>query len=532
MGLLHRLGGQDLPLVPEPPSPTPATEPSLWAWARTARAFGAFEDSLAYLRELERRGAGGPILSLALGEVLLRLGQNSAASLPLTLALEGARKQKNRPRVLEALTLLCELSHAETNLVEAKKYWRLAYEKAGGDRGPRTSTWYGLQVLNLVLHESVLDPPWFGPDFEALKDHYRREGWFNVLNFLESLVPYYRFRANAAGWQTAHAEADEVLARVHQSGHLFWESVLFHCHGFLHEYAGHQTEALGWFRRGIRLRQRLGDPVELIKVLNGAGYFCFTRGDFDQAARYYTESLTLLDQVRNFPEICLTLFNMTLIFYFSGDFARALGFLQTILEIMDSLGLEVLPWHRRPKLHALAGVCAHRLGQLSVALDCLDRARREPYDTDAEPYVTFLEILVNADLLGDTRVLALFEGALGGLDPGDHSPFRIHLLSERARYLGPVRGEPDRREAEALARRLGPRARIGRLPVRVTALVSALRASARQEAIGRRLLEKVHEVNFLRNFQSQVTAEQDTQALFRRAFDLVRTQFLPGAGAL
>jgi diguanylate cyclase (GGDEF)-like protein len=531
--LLHRLGPGETPsgAAPAPAAWDRPSDAEIWSYARTARAFGAFEDTLVLLRELERRGVEGTDLSLALGEVLLRLGQPAAASLPLTLALEGARKQKKRPQILGALTLLCELSHVENNLAEARRYWQLAYEKAGGDRGPRTGPWYGLQVLRIFLHESVLDPSWFGKDFEDLKAYYRGLGWLTTLTFLESLVPYYRFRSATVGWEAARKEADAVLARVRAGRHLFWESVLFHCQGFLHEYAGRKAEALDWFRKGIRLRQRLGDPVELIKVYNGAGYFSFTVGEYGQAARYYTESLTLLDRVRNFPEICLTLFNMTLIFYFSGDYARALGFLQTILEMMDSLGLEVLPWHRRPKLHALAGICAQRLGQVSVALDALDQARSGSHDTDAEPYVLFLDILVNGRTLGEARVLGLFDRALAAT-AGGPDPLRIHLLAERARYLGPVRGEADRNEAEALARTLGPGARIGRLPVRVTALISGLRASARQEAASRSLLEKIHEVNFLRNFQSQVTSGQDTEALFRRALDLVRSQFVLGAGAV
>lgn len=545
-GWLHRwVFTEPFPAASEA-DPVPS-DAELLAFARTSRGFLALEDSLRYYQELERRGTDpeDSRFPLEMGEVLLLLGRIDRASLPLTQALERARRRRQKGVLIRALVHLCHLEIGENNWAQARRYWRMAVEKSGPTRD---ETWYTLRLLKVVLHQSVLDDGWFGAEFEELKEHYRSRRWYHCLNYLESLVPYYRYRVQRSGWESAKVEALAVLHRVHLSRNHYWESVLFHCLGFIHEYAGRQAEALAWFRKGIQVRRRLGDPVELIKVYNGAGYFHFSTGDFAQAARYYRESLILLEQVRDFPEICLTLFNMTLIFFFSGSFSRALGFLQTILEIMDALGLEVLPWHRKAKLYALAGVSAFRTGQLSSALEFYDKARSEPYDSDAEASVSLLEVLVNAGTLTEDQILSRFDRSLGQVSAENQLSFRIHLLAERAQYLGPVRGRSSLDEARGLASSRGLSqqqalldslsqgggfpVRGGRLPERVSALISGLRSSARQEASGRLLLAKVKEVSFLRHFQSQVTSEQDPDTLFRRVFELVRGQFLLQAGAV
>lgn len=367
--------------------------------------------------------------------------------------------------------------------------------------------------------------------WEQICDHARRLGWKNTRGFLVALVPLFYQIIASRGFQSALNTALEAVAEAESMGNRYRVSVLFHVLGFLHERHGLPAEALYWFERCIAVRQELGDPVELIKVYNGTGYFSFSIGDFHKALNLYQNALELLKDRHDFTETCLTLFNIALINVFSGQHESALYFLDTILEVMDLLEYASLPWHRRSKILALAAYSAAHLGRRTLADHYIGSIRDDDVDDESRPYVCLARARVYRDSCWLDRGLASTDSSPAYLKI-QYSAERVLIAGNERTELLPVSAETralglvmQADWLESLAR--GERSAGHSLPEAFLSLLSSLKLATRQEATARKLMATIGEITFVRQFQAALTAVDSPEKVLNTARLLWKTQLSP-----
>jgi tetratricopeptide (TPR) repeat protein len=409
-------------------------------------------------------------------------------------------------------------------------------------------------LIECQLHEVFLiDQIGGSPDnlkfFDELINRLKNLGMNNRLSYLRSLVPLYNSLIQKKGWESSFKLATETLKESKLIGNLYRESVILHVMGYLFEYTGKNQEALDFFSRSISLRRQLGDPVELIKVYNGTGYFCFSIGRFDDALDYFLQALNLLKNLWDFTEICLTLFNMAQVQFFCGHYRKSLWLIEIILEVMDTLGYEFLPWHSKPKLHSLAGTAAWLLGAHSKALDYFNLTKEEVIDDGARPYfLLFQGITSRENSLHQDALEYLTQGL--SLCTARHLIFlRLHFYIEKALTLRMMNKTSEAQkliaEAITLAQGLGQDLPIAWINWRIgnsqdslpelTAqfteetknIIANLKIASLQEASHAKLVDKIREIQFVKKFQNQIHAGLETEKTLKLSLKLIAEQFLP-----
>ncbi len=367
--------------------------------------------------------------------------------------------------------------------------------------------------------------------WEVICEHARQLGWRNTLGFLLALVPLYYQLIAHRGFEAAVATALSALAEAEELGNRYRVSVLLHVLGFLHERHGDPVEALHWFDRCIAVRQELKDPVELIKVYNGTGYFSFSIGEFSKALNLYQKSLELLKDRHDFTETCLTLFNIALINIFSGRHETALQCLDAILEVVDLLEYASLPWHRRSKILALAAYAASHLGRRTLADHYAGSILEDDIDTESLPYVALARARVYRDCGWLDRAQTGNENwpvylkkqyeaeriLLGGTDSA-----ALAQVAQQTRSQGLVM-QAD--WLECLAG--GIRPAVPAMPESFYSLLAALKLAARQEATARKLMVTIGEITFVRQFQSSLASLDSRKKVLGASRILWKTQFSP-----
>lgn len=525
---------------PARPVDSPNASPSLKA-VEAQFILHCHEDALAAL-ESGHTGTNIAAHELLRGECWALLGDASRASLHLDETIEELREPEE---LLRAQLLFCRTSGWKRQKDRSRRALDAAWKLAASIGGP-------LPEIQCLLHE-IFFRDIFGtdPDLISLVDRILDASGplrlRNIGGYAEGVVSVYLRQEEAMGWDGAVALATAAMARARKDGDRYRQSVLCHVLGVLHERKGREGKALEYFTEGIRLRRRLGDPVELIKLYNGTGYYCFTIGKFKEALDYFSKSLRILGQLSDFQEACLTLCNMAQAHFYSGRFRAALALMEAVLEVMDILDYPGLPFHRRSKLQAIAAACAWHLGRSSRAIELARAIRQDDIDHDARPYVTLVTILLECDAAPEEEAIRRFDEGIASAETARLDFLKIHFTATKGIFLQRRDSTLSRRfivEAWGLttARRLDYQTAWLRdvmegqaheeaygeaLPSDLRTLIQGLSSSARQEAAGKRLLSALNQIQFLQGFQSGINPGMGRSEVLGKAVSLIEEHLQP-----
>lgn len=218
------------------------------------------------------------------------------------------------------------------------------------------------QELLRALRNQSADPITIENCIRRLKS----QGWYFELSILfglyEYLYPIYlrspedALRLGREGIRLARKIS--AKNRIAASSHIL---------GVFYNLSGNTSQAEKYYRTALRLRKEIDDVTETIKILNGYGYFLFLNGHFRRARSMFQHALQLLYHRFDFVEICLTMYNLTLISIVQNRNEEAFEYLDTILQIMKILGIEDLPFHPHEKLLALRDFILFRMHRMTYA---------------------------------------------------------------------------------------------------------------------------------------------------------------------
>ena len=132
--------------------------------------------------------------------------------------------------------------------------------------------------------------------------------------------------------------------------------------------------------KSLDLTKEIGDQTEYPSIYNALGYFYFKTGKYQQAHSLFLKSLQLLEDAVNIREIYLTIFNLTINAYISGDLQQA-GLLYPMLkEILNFINPDISSFHSFSMIYALFGLINIKSGNIHKAYEFMmySLAERKP----------------------------------------------------------------------------------------------------------------------------------------------------------
>lgn len=328
--------------------------------------------------------------------------------------------------------------------------------------------------------------------------HYR-----NFLSIIFSLTSFLRLVATFENWDKAAEYCRLARREARRTHHMYRQSVIYHAMGYLQELRGKKTDALKEFNRSIKLRQLLGNQVELIKVYNGTGYFCFLMGNFILALNYFEKSLRHLENEKDYVETSLTLFNIGIVYFSARDYKKALGFMESILSIMDELQIPELPWHSRRDIFSMAGFCCLKMGSSVRAWDYYYKATRVDMNPDSSAAFLLLDLVMERP--GNPKDDAHRVSLAKEVAKSENHPFFLQIL-----------------ESELMGKAfLTPPEKLKQIRFST----GFIRELARMESDLNQLHRKIHEMNFLNSLQT-VIIQAGSNNLIVDFMTLLKSNFL------
>lgn len=184
--------------------------------------------------------------------------------------------------------------------------------------------------------------------------------WRSSLNYLLGVW-------EDCGWDAAVKEAEALAEECRHKGNLVGLAKALHMLGYLYEDRS-VDQAQEYYRQALGLRMEFAHPLERVKTLNASGFYAFRMGQFLPALRYFKEALEVLEPVKDFTEICLTIFNIGLIYLINFETAAALKSYAMVLKVIKELQMSRLPFHGLREILALTGISAFHQGRYSHCL--------------------------------------------------------------------------------------------------------------------------------------------------------------------
>jgi tetratricopeptide (TPR) repeat protein len=202
-------------------------------------------------------------------------------------------------------------------------------------------------------------------DFTRAVQKFREMDWSKELLFtLVNCAPVNRLHDNQETYRTYLEEALEIASKI---GHLFYESTALHLLGFLATQKDGEEAGLDFFLKSLEIRNQLNDPLPIIRIQNGLAHTFLNQGKLVESWNFLRESLTHLRKIKDFPEICLTLLNLTNTYFYGRDFAAALAVVQKVLRIMQILSMDNLIFQNIYDVYLLRSYLVFRTGEVHRA---------------------------------------------------------------------------------------------------------------------------------------------------------------------
>ncbi len=163
----------------------------------------------------------------------------------------------------------------------------------------------------------------------------------------------------------------EALGLV--EGQICSEKALAQIHmGDFHEFKRDSRKALVYYKKGMKMAERVGDSYDVALSSDRIGTIHRRRGDFDQALSYYSKSLTTANQARDHVGLGRALNSIGIVYDQRGEIDLAIENYEKSLAIKERMGDR---WAIAGTLHNL-GIALQSRGKTDEALECWFRAAR------------------------------------------------------------------------------------------------------------------------------------------------------------
>lgn len=119
-----------------------------------------------------------------------------------------------------------------------------------------------------------------------------------------------------------------------------------------------------FYEKYYEIVKRTGNLVEQANIGNGRGYTCGTSGRYEDANRYYNQSLEIFSKLQNMVAISETLYNMALNAFQAEAYVVADSYLAVCLRIVSCMKINSVPVCNISKIFGLRAYCNYELGTI------------------------------------------------------------------------------------------------------------------------------------------------------------------------
>lgn len=104
--------------------------------------------------------------------------------------------------------------------------------------------------------------------------------------------------------------------------------------------------------------------AEQARICNGRGYNCCTAEKYEEANRYYNQSLEIFSKMRDMVAVSETLYNMAVNAFQAEDYATSDSYLAVCLRIVSYIKCNSVPVCNISKIFGLRAYCNYELGKI------------------------------------------------------------------------------------------------------------------------------------------------------------------------
>ena len=154
----------------------------------------------------------------------------------------------------------------------------------------------------------------------------------------------------------------------------------YHSKGIVYSYARKYSATLRCFGVSLRIRNELGEAMEIVRIHNGIGYLYSSLEHYPQALEHCTKAYEMARQDSEISrkkiqpnELIMTLYNFIWIYFCTQNYREATELLDRVVRICNICKLTHFPFRNLYDIYSVKGFCHVKLGEPAKAQQCLNK---------------------------------------------------------------------------------------------------------------------------------------------------------------
>lgn len=167
---------------------------------------------------------------------------------------------------------------------------------------------------------------------------------------------------------------------------------LYHNLGVIYRALGENERSLEYYKKSERLKIKLGIKNEIAKIYNGVGYDLLLAGKFKESLLYFEKAVDYLSVERDYGEILLTFYNVSVLFFMMEKYEKVLEYLKNIIIIMKIMNMKKIQFHSQTSIYSLMAIAAIKLGKYMKSVEYYNNAKSEKvlYSEEENIYINIM----------------------------------------------------------------------------------------------------------------------------------------------
>lgn len=490
-----------------------------------------------------RRKLSEPELYLlwkTLGQIYFQRREFDLATSAYQTALALARKNNQGDKIADLYYRIGLVHFEKRNLdyarVMAAQCWKLS-ESLGNE-----PVMFYAKFLDFLIQDKVRLQSFdeFRAFYTDIIRRAKKLGFYNTLAYIYT-NPFGLFSEDSP---EAKSYQDRGLRIAKQHRNTYRLAYAYQTAALVASVKGNYKDTLEYYEKSRRIKVKLRDPLELCYINNGLGFYNYMTGRYQQAHRYYRMALDYLREAKDFDEVGMTLFNMSVNAMLSANYRLAATLIEICQDLLHTMNNRQLAYHSELGILMVQGVSLFLSGDTTRAWQInlrVEMDRLQPFPKKNEEF--FLLHIFRALLSGDTKFFDVAEHYL--YEPNDNieyfAPFFFMIKGDV------IAEQANTRDGEAVWRLGLEDAKKRENPWYTQVLASRLSAgtqdlpvcnlkgidrnwgwimtSAKMQKHLVSLHQRIEEIQFLNTFQTVTAASLSRETLMKESMDLLYNSF-------
>lgn len=186
---------------------------------------------------------------------------------------------------------------------------------------------------------------------------------------------------------------------------------LLHVKGIIYSSTGKARESFEWYKKSERIKVKVGDISEIIRIQNGLGFVFFLAENYKSALRYFDKAIGYVSDKSDYKEMCVTIFNSAQVSFFAMNYENAVEYLEKTLSITGIMKFIEIPFHSVAGINALLGLAYFKTENMSKAEECFQKAEnlKNYLKIDEILYFGLLEILLRYERFDKNEITIKYD---------------------------------------------------------------------------------------------------------------------------